>query len=441
MSTRVDPPEPRRSVRPGVTFLAWLWDHPYTVAGILFFAAMAVRIARVSGTEFEWVYVLSARNLVEGRGLYLLTVPPFRSYTYPPSMALLSIPFAYVPASLSRAAWYLVNVGCMIVVWQGAWRLSGGSQLQGNANRRERGEHLVACLGLACALPYLESGLSHQQTDLVISALLMCGCLSLTRSRFLWGATLFGLAAGMKCTPLLFAPYLAWRGRWRAAVWLVAVAVGVNLLPDLVSRPAGGGSWFFVWVDQFLRPMARPGYLPGRWYAWILDNQSLAGTLTRWATTTLAWQGGGVEIIDRLNPPGAATLRSLIYSLELALLATACFALGRKKGARWEPAGSGEPVASGAELSVVLLLMLLFSPMSSRPHFATILLPALCLAQEGGPRGRSGFARTGRRHDRNSRASLAALGEDGQPYGDVVRAPHLGDVVLAGRVFSGPPDE
>src|SRR5438874_1333 len=83
----------------------------------------------------------------------------------------------------------------------------------------------VVCLGLACALPYVLSVMDHQQTDLLIAALLIGGCLALQRARALSAATLFGLAAGMKCTPLLWAPYLAWRGRWKAAAWLVAVAV------------------------------------------------------------------------------------------------------------------------------------------------------------------------------------------------------------------------
>ena len=363
-------------------FVAWLREHPYLAAFLVGSVVMAVLVFRKKTTEFEWAYVLTARHLVDGRGIYGLDFPPFRSFTYPPFMALLSIPFAYMPKYAGRGAWYLVNLASLLVVWRGSWKLAGGGRLEGpDPGRIDRREHLVAVFGLACALPYLQSGVAHQQTDLLITALLIAGCLALRRSRGFLAATSFGLAAGMKCTPLLWAPYLAWRGRWKAAAWLVAVAVGVNLLPNLVSVPKGGGWWALEWFERFLRPMGASTYLPGQWYAWILDNQSLAGTFTRLATTRFAWQADGLAILDRSSPLGAGMLRPLIYGVEAALLLVAWYALRRRRPIPACLAGEPGSTRDAIEYGMVLMLMLLFSPMSSRPHFATMLLPALCLAR------------------------------------------------------------
>ena len=48
----------------------------------------------------------------------------------------------------ARTLWYLVNVGSLLVLWRGAWTLSGGG------TSGAKSEHLIACLGLACGLPY-----------------------------------------------------------------------------------------------------------------------------------------------------------------------------------------------------------------------------------------------------------------------------------------------
>ena len=95
--------------------------------------------------------------------------------------------------------------------------------------------------------------------------LLIGGCFCLHRARSLAAATCFGLAAAMKCTALLWAPYLVWRGRPRAAAWLACVALGVNLLPDLVSRPASGRLWLAEYGQRYLRPLTEPGHYLGTW--------------------------------------------------------------------------------------------------------------------------------------------------------------------------------
>jgi hypothetical protein len=370
---------------------SWLARRPYLVGFTVAFLVMGIMVLRKrAATEFEWVFVLSAHNLLDGRGIYQLTVPPFRSYTYPPFMALMAIPFALMPRLVARVAWLLVTLGCFLFVWLGNWRLTGGGRLEGGPDRRhiDRREHVVALFGLLCALPYLESGVSHQQTDLLITALLTIGCLWLTRSRDVLAGVSIGLAAGMKCTPLLWAPYLAWKGRWKAAILVPVVAVGVNLLPDFVHKADGGGWLLGAWFDQFLRPFGRSDYLPGRWFAWILDNQSLSGSIGRWTTTRCAWESGGIAIVDLAHPWSAQIVRPLVVGIEGALLLLAWYALWRgRAGADRLPVES-DPLREPTEFSVVLLLMLLLSPMSSRPHFAMLLLPAFCLARHAAFGGR-----------------------------------------------------
>jgi hypothetical protein len=245
-------------------------------------------------------------------------------------------------------------------------------------------------LGLACGLLYALSNLDHQQTDLLISALLVVGSLKLVDGRDLVAATCFGLAAGMKCTALLWMPFLFVRGQWRASIWLLVVAVSVNLVPDAIAR-SSSGLWLVEWFSRYLKPMSGSGYYPGKWFAWILDNQSLAGAATRWTTTSWVWSNStGIEIVDRANIPSARAIQLTVCAIEMGLLVGA-LRLSRSVGrASARPTSSNrdrwaslplDPPYLALESSVVMMLMLLLSPMSSRPHFSTMLLPGLCLAR------------------------------------------------------------
>ena len=344
-------------------------------------AVMLLPVLRKGETEFEWVYLRTARHLAAGVDIYDPGTAPFRAFTYPPFMAALGLPFAAMPKTVARLAWYAANVACLVLLWRGAWTLSGG----GGAGGRK--EHVIAGLGLACGLIYALSNMDHQQTDLLVSAMLIGGVLALARGRDLTAAALFGVSAGMKCTALLWIPFLLVRGRWKAAVVVAAVAVGINLIPDLIARPAAGSPWMVAWFGRFLTPMAGAGYYPGRWFAWILDNQSIAGAATRWTTMTWTWSSlSGVEILDRSRVPGARLIQLVVYAVEAGLL-FAALAIVRRP----QPVEGSKTSREAVEGSIVLMMMLLLSPMSSRPHFSTMFLPGLILAREaigGGRRSR-----------------------------------------------------
>src|SRR5262249_38815550 len=149
-----------------------------------------------------------------------------------------------------------------------AWQIAMGDKTPAG-----RKQHVIWFLGLLGGLRYVMDGLAHQQTDIVIGALLMGGCLAWTRERPWLAATPLGLAAGCKCTPLLFALYFLWRARWLAAGWLVTVALGVNLLPDLMHSPPRGGSWLSEWFALYLQPMQASNYYPGMWASEPIYNQ------------------------------------------------------------------------------------------------------------------------------------------------------------------------
>src|SRR6185437_7834506 len=351
----------------------WLKTHPYTVAGSVTLIVLAFVLCRRHQSEWNQVYLPAAAHLWNGEDMYR----PEGGYLYPPFMAWTALPFLSLSPPLARLAWLLVNGICLIAMLRWSWRLTGGGQLEGNT-AENKGEHLVALLGGICGLFYLQNCLAHQQTDIVIGAALAGGCLLLVRGRPLLAATSLGLAAACKCTALLWAPYLLWRGRPLAAAWLLIVALGVNLLPDLVSTAPAGRPWLTDYACRFLKPLTHADRYVGEWRSDAVYNQSLAGVGRRWCVTSWTWTPTDCTIQDCEPRTPPHFLRACVYGFQLVLLFGVLWNCGRPFR---KIAAEAAPRRQALECGIVLLLMLLLSPMSSKAHFGTLIIPGFCLAR------------------------------------------------------------
>src|SRR5262249_14826353 len=159
-----------------------------------------------------------------------------------------------------------------------------------------------------------------------------------------------------------------------------------NLLPDLVSACPSGPSWLVAWYQQYLAPMQRPEYAPGQWGSMLHLNQSLAGAVNRLFIADWTWTADGLAIHRTANPVDSLELKLTLLGGEALLLA--CCALLWQRRSEPRPFGSGVaaslPDGHGSdslEYSMVFLLMLLLSPMSSKAHFCTLLLPGFAVAR------------------------------------------------------------
>ena len=109
--------------------LSWARMHPWTILAIVIISAHAVPVLTKQHSEWQEVYIRAAGRLLHGGDIYRFE----DGYSYPPFMAWLTIPFTALPAIISRAVWFGINVGCLIAMWQLAWRMTGGGYLEGIA--------------------------------------------------------------------------------------------------------------------------------------------------------------------------------------------------------------------------------------------------------------------------------------------------------------------
>lgn len=355
----------------------WKWasQHPYTVLLLIYLVATTVQAGFRVHTEWREVYLPAAASLMAGQEIH----GGIGGYTYPPFMAMLTIPFTILPQWLSQLVWYAICCVCLAYFGRESWYWSGGGRLQGEQGIRSRGEHAIFLIACLCGAHLVFNALSHLQTDLLIAALILFGAQRIGRGKGLLAATCFGLATAIKCTPLLLAPYLAWRGKWMAALWLVVVAIGANLLPNLISTPPEGGLWLTQWYERYLAPLNRPDYMPGTWHTDILNNQSLSGEANRLLTTSWEWKGKDLVAVPKANAASPQTVKKVVYLMYLAVLIPSAVVFWRARRSRGLTGAATRPEAQEVwEVSAILLLMLLLSPNSSRAHFVVMLLPAYC---------------------------------------------------------------
>jgi Glycosyltransferase family 87 len=375
--------------RPLLGIILWLRRHPYSAAATLILGGYLFSYCLSARSDWDHIYLQAARRLLAGDDLFRFA----NGYAYPPCKALFMIPFLALPEMAQRAAWWACNAACFVLLCRWSWRLAGGGRLEGSPTPAWS-EHMICLAGLATGVFYAFNSISNQGTDVPEAALLMGACLALLAGRDFLAATGFSLAAGMKATPLLWVFYLLWKGRWQPALWLVAVAVGVNLLPDLISTCPSAPSWFVAWYRQYLAPMQRPDYAPGQWGSMLHLNQSLAGAVNRLFIADWTWTADGLAIHRRANPVDAHALKLALLAGEALLLACCALLWRRRSEPRLLGSGAmGCPLPNGRgsdkiaslpaslEYSMVLLLMLLLSPMSSKAHFCTLLLPGFAVAR------------------------------------------------------------
>jgi len=344
--------------------------HALIILTVIVLAVLGTQTLLRSQSEWQTVYVRAGGQWLVGHDFYTSGI----GYAYPPFMAMVAAPLASAPEWLSRLTWFAFSAFAMVVMVIAAWRLANGAPLDRMTSSNKHEWYVLGC-GLAIGLGFIFNAFAHQQTDVLIGGLLMAGALWLRKGSE-GGGALIGLAAACKASPLLWAPYLLWRGRWAAGVLVVIVSIAVNLLPDLFVSSPNGGWWLQGWFDNLIWPSQNISAPLGMWASAIEYNQSLAGTVQRLVNTKLAFSAPPQIIVRQVVD--AVTLKFFVYAIFMVLIAISVTATMR---AQRRPFSAALPGRDSYEFSMVFILMLLMSPMSGRPHFGTLLLPAFGLAR------------------------------------------------------------
>jgi hypothetical protein len=330
--------------------------------------AAAVPILLEKSTEWDEVYAAAARRLIHGEDLY----PRDTNFTYPPFMAIVAVGIESVGPRAGRWLWLAINLLAATLAVRAAWRASGG-----NGWPKTRADDLVVLVGLFCGLRYILNGFAHLQTDIVIAALMLLGCERITRQKSMAAGILWGLATAIKGPALLLIGYLIYKRRVAASIAMAATIMMASLSTDLFYPAPTGSLWVQRWFQIQSAVLSNAEQYPGVWASTIENNQSLAGLVGR--ATVGVWQSRGSEFLTGVadQPRYSATdVKRILLAIELLLgvvsLGAFLIASGRQEN-------SHRRIAT--ECGIVLTLIVLVSPMSSKPHFISMILPGWLLAR------------------------------------------------------------
>jgi hypothetical protein len=309
-----------------------------TVAFVIFGLVVAVlliqtlhKAARPGGYDFT-SYLLSARTLWHGGNPYL-TDTPF-PYIYPPTLAFLLGPLAFLPPRLADVVWFALNLGA--VVWT-VW-------LVVELNAPRLGVRRVASLAVPLVLLFvlliapIQNNLLNGQVNPVVLLLCVLFLRAHMRGSVMAATAFLGLAVAIKLVPLVFLLFLLVRRDFRA----VGLAVGWTAV-FLLIPVAAAGSHLFPWYRSYV-------------HTFILERA--AGTGSVYFTPA--------GYLTALVPVLAGRL--WVSALSAFFVVLALLFLDRDVA---------RPAADAWNFNLYLLAILLLSPMSERHHLLFLVPPAV----------------------------------------------------------------
>ncbi|SRR6266571_929506 len=307
------------------------------------------------------VYYAAGRSLIQGRtDLYSpdFAVGRVMDYRYPPFFLIALFPFWLIPYRVAAYIWYLLSVleiaGCALIITKVFPKL------------RERKK---MWLPVALAVAQYFVMVLHYGNAHLLAVFLLFGSLYLVLQRkTLWAALLMALAITIKLTPILLLPYFALKKRWNFLIGVVAFLIVINLAP---SAHFG---------------FRRNAELLATWYRHVVSSQefhedngpinlSLKGQLRRYLTD--------VDYSQRVDGDvdyAAVNLGSVSreHAVELWAVIAGILFSGVMFLIWWARQGFGRG-ANSLELALMICLILMIGPLTSKIYFIALLWPVASL--------------------------------------------------------------
>jgi len=206
-----------------------------------------------------------------------------------------------------------------------------------------------------------------------------------SRERDVAGGVILGLAAAMKCTPLLFAAWFLLKRQWKIAGVAFAACAVFTLAPALVSGPGQYVRMMEAWTSGVVRGLSDPDPSLGPLGQEKVENLSLRPALARYLMHLPYGHLGRPETSDNPQrpdgPPSPYYYQFLDLSSFEAGMVTRLLMAGLFLWMAWlmrlRPANRSS-IEILWECSAISILILLFSPITWVQHGVGVF-PALYL--------------------------------------------------------------
>jgi hypothetical protein len=296
------------------------------------------------------VFLAAGRAVLDGTDIYEAHNVRGWYYLQPPIFAIVMVPFAMMPQIWAVAVWYVLSVAVTIAsVRMCVWMIA-------EREPPTRRQFVLYVAPPLLVIWLIVSALGHGQSSALMLWLVIAALYCNQRGREVVGGASLAGAALVKVFPVLLLAYFLWRKKWRfVAASLLALALGLFVLPSVVFGWNGNRVFLKKWVARVVAPSLQGENERGNaplyntfLNADMVNNQSLPAVLWRWT---------------RIR--GAAW----IARLALAAMALVIFWVGRKSS----------PVTEPLILGAAVVCAVLAPPVSWSHYFQVLLFPLTAL--------------------------------------------------------------
>lgn len=337
--------------------MPWLDRLMAATSVMVWLAALGLIVRRVRDQIDVWlittdmgVYFKAAHRLRDGLSPYYQgeLVDGFaNSYVYPPLLAVVIVPFTFLPDATVRWGFLALTMATLV---------ASVALLGRGFGRTLAWPSISLGAGLLLATSIVRDELVRGNVNLWITLLATASLWYLLRSRFAASGALWGLAIALKPFLAIWVAYLVWRGQWRAAAWTAGSAAALLVGSLLITRPVDG-SVLSDWID-----VTRYYGEPAR--TTMADNHSLRAMLER------AFTDDGIRTKPWID---SDALFALSYVALIGIVAAIAWIAIRPRDARSGSVERGARLL--ADFGVVIGAGLLVQPLTQLAHFL-VLIPA-----------------------------------------------------------------
>ena len=309
--------------------------------------AVPVGLRQHVGGDFH-VFWQAGHNFLTGAPLYHGDPPGARPFKYPPFAALVFTPLALLSLPAAGVAVSLLN----LVLWAAAVWLTRDI-LARTAPDGTVGRWPLILATVLSAQFFLDN-FHHVQMNAVTFVLVLLGLRAYLQGKDVMAAAAIVAAAAIKLTPVFSVAWLVIRGRRRAAIAVVPLALACVFGPLLLRGPARGAAELVEYYHGFLEKHQRGeigSYTAGQNVAALVSRMTTAPTAGR---PSYRWLPVAEKTAQRLY-------RVLWASIFAAYISTLVLLRLRRAA------------VSAPELALIFLAALLLSPITFTTHLVPLL--------------------------------------------------------------------
>jgi hypothetical protein len=307
------------------------------------------------------VWYQAGQLVLQGREVYPEILVQKFDFMYPPPCALFLAPVSW----LGQFGLILV----LVVVNAAAWIASICFSVYLATGERGRQHALLYFVPNFIVIVFVWSNFLLGQPSLVLLALLLGAFICLRRNHHIFAGALIALAAAIKAFPVIAIVYLIYRRYWIAAGSLVVVLAFLLALAVPFRGPALAKQDLQRWTNGMLLKYDEAGVAQraGRSNGW--KNQSIFGVANRMLRH--------VEYDFKWAPhtPAYANIADLKFATVNKIILASALLLGLVYIGVMPLRAQRTAETDAIELALLLLLMLIFTPLSFGYLYAWLLYP------------------------------------------------------------------